>query len=73
MDHFETRIGQADLTALGLSEPSPTRVIVQAGRFKGVEGELVEPFISGRALVRLQRGVLIEIDASVLRTRDAST
>jgi len=73
MDHFETQLGQADLTALRLPQPSPTRVIVQAGRFKGIEGELVEPFISGRALVRLQRGVLIEIDASVLRMRGAST
>lgn len=66
MHQFDTHIGPLDDAALSIPVQVPTRVVVQSGRFQGVECELVQRLSSERALVRVQRGVLIEIDTSVL-------
>lgn len=66
MDNSDTHVGHVDWTTTGDLSPTSTRVVIQSGRFAGVEGELVLPLTSQRALVRVRRGVLLEIDTAII-------
>ena len=66
MDQTDTQISHLDWTTMGSPAQSPTRVIIQAGQFEGIEGELIQSLGAGRVLVFFSECVLIEIYTSVL-------
>ncbi len=69
MDPTDSSISHTDWTPPAVPVESSRRVLIQSGRFAGTEAELVESLDDHRALVRLQHGVLLEIDTDVLVCR----
>ena len=57
----DTRIGSTEGDTVSISVSPGQRVRISAGLMKGAEATVVQHRTNGRVLVRLQRGVFVEI------------